>query len=161
MCLQKIKMPRQNLSRQFSSNDLSKEYLAVVANGFNEKEVHLEDYLLKNQKENRSEVVSSECKGAKLAVLDLTVISSRENTQLVAVHLKTGRHHQIRVQLSHSGCPIIGDTKYNPDFAGKKGFFQTALCAHKLTFKHPKTLKQMTFEVKPSGKAFEMFEGDF
>jgi len=156
----KNKKSAANLSGQFKSNNLSKEYLAVVANGFDEREVHLEDYLLKNQRENRSQVVIPGTKGAKAAILDLTVIADKENSQLIAVHLKTGRHHQIRVQLSNAGCPILGDTKYNPDYIGKKGFFQTALCAHKLTFLHPKTLEEMSFTVKPMNKEFEIYQDE-
>lgn len=153
----KNKNSAAKLSSQFKQKLLSKEYLAVVANGFSNENVHLEDYLLKNQKQNYSSVVSKETPGSKLAVLDLTVIAGKENTQLVRINLKTGRHHQIRVQLSNAGCPILGDAKYNDSYIERKGFHKTALCACKLTFVHPQTAEKMTFQVNPINREFEIY----
>ena len=76
--------------------------------------------------------------------------SPMEPTELL-IHIFTGRHHQIRVQLANMGCPILGDTKYNPHSmwnVGKNGWQQIYLCAYKLTFRHPTTGKPMTFELK-------------
>ena len=87
-------------------------------------------------------------------MLDLKVIKDIGDNQLVKIHLKTGRHHQIRVQLANSGHPIIGDKKYNPDYVNQKGFVQTALCAHRIVFEHPETKKIMEFSVQPEAETF-------
>ena len=77
--------------------------------------------------------------------------SSEKNTAFsgteLEIHLDTGRHHQIRVQLASIGCPIVGDTKYNPNLAGSKGWQTIRLCAYKLDFKHPVTHKPMHFQL--------------
>jgi 23S rRNA pseudouridine1911/1915/1917 synthase len=69
---------------------------------------------------------------------------------LVNIHLITGRHHQIRVQMAHAGAGLWGDTKYNPEFADASGWHQLALFAWHLEFEHPVTNKYLVFEV-PAG----------
>ena len=79
---------------------------------------------------------------------------------LVDIELLTGRHHQIRVQLSGAGMPIAGDKKYDEKSAKTTGTREKetpALCAYSLSFLHPKTGKQMDFTVLPEGGAFEKF----
>lgn len=156
----KNKEAAASLSKQLQNNAMTKEYLAVVDNGFSETSVHLEDYLLKNQKENCSKVVSKAVKGSKLAVLDVKVLENKLDKQLVKVNLHTGRHHQIRVQLSNAGCSIVGDVKYNSKYLGHRGNIQTALCAYKLSFCHPFTKKEMQFNVLPECEAFKEFNID-
>ncbi len=77
---------------------------------------------------------------------------------LVKICLHTGRHHQIRVQMANAGMPLLGDRKYGDEAAlalsEKLGVRETALCAYRLSFIHPKTGKQMQFEVRPEGAAF-------
>lgn len=153
----KTKAAAAGLSSQFKTKQMSKEYLAVVSGKFSEEKVHLEDYLLKNSKDNCSKVVDERCKNAKKAILNVEPIKTIENMQLVKIDLKTGRHHQIRVQLANAGHPIIGDTKYNPDYANQKGFFQTALCAYRLMFLHPLNNEKMEFTVNPTGESFKKF----
>ena len=68
---------------------------------------------------------------------------------LIEVELKTGRHHQIRVQLAHQGYPIWGDVKYNEHFQNKRGWTQIALFAYYMSFKHPKTNKTVTYIETP------------
>lgn len=79
---------------------------------------------------------------------------------LVKICLHTGRHHQIRVQMANAGIPLLGDRKYGDEAAlalsEKLGVRQTALCAYRLSFIHPKTGKQMQFEIRPEGAAFHM-----
>lgn len=74
-------------------------------------------------------------------------VSDFHGTEL-EIHLDTGRHHQIRVQLASIGCPIVGDTKYNPKLAGTKDWQTIRLCAYKLDFKHPVTHKTMHFQLE-------------
>ena len=66
---------------------------------------------------------------------------------LLKIHLDTGRFHQIRCQLAAIGCPIVGDTKYNPGCRAKKGWQTLCLCAYKLEFTHPVTHKKMHFSL--------------
>ena len=93
-----------------------------------------------------SKVVNKDKKNAKLAKLDYEVLAYNEvkNLSLVRVNLHTGRHHQIRVQLSHDGHSIFGDQKYGTRGQGK----QIALWAYELTIQHPITKEEMTFQPK-------------
>ena len=101
--------------------DCRKVYYAVVKNMPPQPEGHLEDYLVRNEKLNKSFVVDGPRPDAKLAVLDYRLLAtSTGGYHLLEVELHTGRHHQIRCQLAHIGCPIKGDLKYgyprsNPD----------------------------------------------
>ncbi len=108
----------------------------------------LEDYLYKDERNNMSKVVSKDKKNAKLAKLDYEVITYNEvkNLSLLKINLHTGRHHQIRVQLSHFGHSIFGDQKYGNRGQGK----QIALWAYKLTIKHPITREKITFRDLPN-----------
>jgi len=119
------------------------------------------DYLIKNGRTNTSEVVTSKTSGAKKAVLDYEVIHqiSDERTEsgkriLIKIHLETGRHHQIRVQMAHAGMPLLGDRKYNP---GEISQLPLGLCSCHLIFRHPITGKKMEFQVTPNGESFAGF----
>lgn len=107
----------------------------------------LEDYLLKNEKNNLSKVVKEGTKNAKFAKLDYEELTYNEETNLslLKINLHTGRHHQIRVQLSSRGHSIYGDQKYGTRGKGK----QIALWACSLTIVHPITKEEMTFESFP------------
>lgn len=72
---------------------------------------------------------------------------------LVKIQLETGRHHQIRVQMSHMGHPLVGDKKYNPHC--QEGYMPLGLCSVKIAFLHPRTKEKMEFTVEPQGKLFE------
>lgn len=154
----KTKEAAAELSSQFNNRQLTKEYLAVVKGQFEERDINLENYLLRDGRGNFSRIVKEGTKNAKLAALNVMPVAQAGETQLVKILLKTGRHHQIRVQLSGAGHPIIGDKKYNPDYRDKKGFVQTALCAYSLSFVHPFTKKTMEFKVKPRAEAFGEYD---
>ena len=134
------------LNEQFRSKDTQKVYWAVVENPPKKPSLRLEDYLWKNEKQNKSYIHSSDEKGAKKAVLTYQTILKSDNYTLLEVELETGRHHQIRVQLSHIGSIIKGDVKYgarrsNPDAS-------IHLHARKLSFIHP-TTKELISVVAP------------
>ena len=92
-------------------------------------------------------IVDKDTEGAKLAKLDYEVIKEKENSSIVKVTLHTGRHHQIRLQFSNIGHPLVGDAKYGND---KKGRSEVMLWANSLEFKHPTKDEVMKFEILPS-----------
>lgn len=127
-----------------------------VRNSENEG-LHLTDYLVKNARTNLSSVVPKNSAGAKRAELSWKPVKVMENSSgskyaLIEVELFTGRHHQIRVQMSHAGMPLLGDAKYGTEesqkLSGELGIRQTALLADKITLKHPSTNKEMTFTIE-------------
>ena len=113
----------------------------------NKRSGTLEDYLYKDARTNMSRVVKKEKKNSKYAKLDFEVLKYNEvkNLSLVKVNLHTGRHHQIRVQLSNYGHSIFGDQKYGTRGKNK----QIALWAYELTIKHPISKKEMIFTDYP------------
>ena len=132
------------LSRQVSDHiHMEKWYQALVCGKPSAKSGTLVDYLLKDARNNLSKVVPEGTRGSKRSELTYEVLESWEDQTLLKIRLLTGRHHQIRVQLSHAGMPIVGDAKYG------KGGGQLCLCSFKTSFRHPRTGRQMTYEVKP------------
>lgn len=103
--------------------------------------------MLKNERTNLSKVVEKETKNAKQAKLSYEVVTYNDETNLslLKINLHTGRHHQIRVQLSSRNHSIYGDQKYGTRGSGK----QIALWAYSLTIVHPITKEEMTFECFP------------
>lgn len=136
------------LSRQVTDGTMKKYYLALVCGKPSSKEGTLVDYLQKDGRTNTSKVVQKGVKDAKRSELRYRVLKEEKETTLLEVELLTGRHHQIRVQMANAGWPLYGDTKYNPAFAETTGYVQTALCAYKLSFVHPKTGKRMEFSIE-------------
>ena len=139
MVFAKTSKAASRLSEQVRLNKIKKVYHAVIE-GKPLKEGHLEDYLLKDSKTNTTKVNKS----GKLSILDYKLISTVENLSLVKVFLKTGRSHQIRVQFSSRNLPLYGDQRYNKN--AKVGQ-QLALYATSLSFEHPTTKENLTFEL--------------
>ena len=135
------------LSNQVREKIFKKKYLAVVDGKFEKDQGTLENYLYKDERHNMSKVVKKEKKNAKLAKLDYKVLKYNpvKDLSLVEVNLHTGRHHQIRVQLSNFGHSIFGDQKYGTRGKGK----QIALWAYELTIVHPVTKEEMIFKDYP------------
>jgi len=147
MVFAKTSKAAARLSEQVRNKELKKKYLVIVDGKLKKEKDYLEDYLLKNERNNLSKVVEKDTKNSKFASLDYEVIKYNEETNLsvLKINLHTGRHHQIRVQLSSRNHSIYGDQKYGTRGRGK----QIALWAYSLTIKHPITKKEMTFEDYP------------
>lgn len=158
MVFAKTSKAASRLSEEVRSRQLKKEYLVVVDGKFKKNKDTLEDYLLKNQQKNISKVVKEGTKNSKIAKLDYETLkyNSEIDLSVLKVLLHTGRHHQIRVQLSSRGHSIYGDQKYGTRGRGK----QIALWAYKLTIIHPITKKEMTFTSIPElNKTWKILEG--
>lgn len=164
-----------------SGQEMEKRYYAValadrekpdiLPEALSGKETVLVDYLIKNGRENTSSVSRKEVKDARRAELSYRVIRVMEEENeygdkgrapaLLDICLKTGRHHQIRVQLSHAGMPLLGDMKYGDGDAKRisrqMGIDNIALCAYSLTFAHPVSNKKMQVGITPEGDAFRPF----
>ncbi len=147
------------LAKMLQENKIKKEYLAVVCGEAKQMD-KLENYLLKNGKLNLSFVVDKEVKNAKKSVLTYKKVQMINDEQkyysLLRIILLTGRHHQIRVQLSHAGIPIWGDQKYNLLQKWEKSNI-IALWAYQLSFRHPITNKNMLLQYFPKNDPFSRF----
>lgn len=113
--------------------------------------LRLTDFLLADKKTNLSSVVPEGTPQSKKAVLDCRVIGRQGENVCFDIHLHTGRHHQIRVQMAHHGWPLLGDSKYG--VSGEPGT-GLALCAYRLTFAHPSSGEEMDFSVRPKNPVF-------
>lgn len=129
------------------NNEITKTYWAVVKNKPPEKEGHLIHYLIKNQSRNTSFAFPEPGKNRKKAEMTYSVIAESDNYYLLEVDLVTGRHHQIRVQLSAIGCPIRGDLKYGFDRSNKDASIH--LHAREVRFTHPVSNEEITIEAPP------------
>lgn len=150
MVFAKTSKAASRLSEEVRNKTFQKEYL-VICNGKMDKEKDtLVDYLWKDEKKNTSYVVKSTKKNAKQAILDYEVIKydKEQDLSVLKINLHTGRHHQIRVQLSSRMHAIYGDNKYH----GRGARTGICLWAYKLTIIHPVTKEQMIFTDLPEQK---------
>jgi 23S rRNA pseudouridine1911/1915/1917 synthase len=135
------------MNEQFREKQVQKTYWAVVDNAPANDSGTLENYLLKNQKQNKSYVTKAE--DGKHAVLDFKLLKKLDNFFHLEIKPKTGRHHQIRVQLANIGCIIKGDLKYGAKRSNKDASIH--LLAQKLEFLHP-VKKEPIIIVAPAPK---------
>ena len=126
-------LPR--LNKLFQQKDAKKTYWAVVKNRPPKDQDILVHYLKRNPKQNKSFAHKNEVPDSKKAILEYRILKELDNYFLLEVDLKTGRHHQIRSQLSAIGCPIKGDLKYGFDRSNNDAGIH--LHARKLEFIHP------------------------
>lgn len=123
------------LNNMFKDKEVKKTYWAIVADKPRNDEAVLEDYLVKNERQNKSYAHPKPVEGSKKAILDYRVIGKSDRYYLLEVHLHTGRHHQIRCQLANIGCPIRGDLKYGARRSNPDGGI--SLHARHIEFVHP------------------------
>lgn len=144
------------LNSEMQKGQMKKEYLAIVQHQPEISDGILVDYLLENGRSNTSKVVKRDEPGSKRAELEYRVLEKDKlyGTALVQIILKTGRRHQIRVQMSHAGMPLCGDMKYNTSC--KEGE-SLALCAYRLTFRHPVSGRTLMYESTPENPLFHNF----
>ena len=123
------------LNLMLKEHKIKKTYWAIVEKAPKIESATLTNYLKKNPKNNKSYVVSKNTQGAKEAILNYKLIASSDKYQLLQIELQTGRHHQIRAQLSNIGCIIKGDLKYGSKRNNKDA--SISLHARFLSFIHP------------------------
>ena len=136
------------MNEQFREKQVQKTYWAVVDNAPANDSGTLENYLLKNQKQNKSYVTKGS--DGKHAILDFKMLKKLDNFFHLEIKPKTGRHHQIRVQLAHIGCIIKGDLKYGAKRSNKDASIH--LLAQKLEFLHPVSFGSSITAPAPSPK---------
>lgn len=153
----KTKKAAASLSAQAAGDEMVKQYLAVTCGYPQDEEGMLKDYLLKESKGNSSRIAGKEEKGARLAVLSYQILEKKGDKALIKITLHSGRHHQIRVQTANAGFPLYGDMKYNSEFQTNTVRMFPALCAARLSFRHPENGKKMEFSVPPHNPVFREF----
>lgn len=141
------------LSAQFAGGTAKKRYAAVVTGAVPHSR-RLEDFILKDETTHSSHIVDEHTPDAKRAALDFELVCVRDKLNLLNIALYTGRHHQIRVQLAHAGCPVWGDRRYNPSSRDGQ---QIALFAYSLRFEHPVQKKELSFALAPHGGVWNGF----
>ncbi|HNV95282.1 MAG TPA: RNA pseudouridine synthase [Bacteroidales bacterium] len=145
------------LNQMQQERKIKKVYWAITANSPQKTEGTLEHYIVRNESKNISIVKTKEAKNAKLAVLNYSILAKSDLYYLWQIELLTGRHHQIRCQLSYIQCPIRGDVKYgfpraNPDKS-------ISLHARMLSFLHPVTNNPIAVIAPvPNEKLWNYFE---
>lgn len=134
-----------SLSSQIADRRFRKEYLAIAAGRPETDEGTFEDLLFRDRAKNKSYVVRRKRAGVKDAKLDYRVLDCRGGMSLIKILLHTGRSHQIRVQFSSRGMPLLGDVKYGSQTKD----CNIALWSYSLGFVHPRTKKPLSFSALP------------
>lgn len=123
------------LNTMFRDGDVHKTYWAITKNMPVASEGTLTNWLTRNEKQNKSYAYDREVPNAKKAILKYKTLTRSQNYTLLEISLLTGRHHQIRCQLGHIGCPIKGDLKYGAQRSNTDG--SISLLSHHVDFIHP------------------------
>lgn len=132
----------ERLNAQFRDKETNKIYWAIVETAPEKPNGRLVDHLKKNEAQNKSYPVNASVSGSKEAILSYRKLASGDRYHLLEITLETGRHHQIRVQLSSIGCIIKGDVKYGAKRSNPDG----SICLHAryLKFTHPTSKEEVS-----------------
>lgn len=151
------------LSSQLQDGSMEKLYYAVICGHMDQPKAKLVNYLEKDTRSNLTRVVLETSVGGKEATLFYEVKATFGKMQLLQIQLLTGRHHQIRVQLSHRGHPLIGDNKYGTAesiaLSRELNARVPALCAFGLKWKHPVTRKGLSVKIHPDNPIMQGLDG--
>ena len=145
----------KKLNQQLQTDGFGKHYLALLSATPAAPEADLKDYMRKDGRTNTSCICTPDAPEAKEARLHYRITKQIGAFAVAEITLDTGRHHQIRVQMAHLGCPIVGDRKYGTPADSSTaivGLFDTPLSqlqlfAYRLTFRHPTSGKTMEFSI--------------
>lgn len=132
------------LNDMFRNADVHKTYWAIVKNTPPKEEDLLVNWIVRNEKQNKSYAYNRQTPNAKEARLAYKLIGKSDHYALLEVRLMTGRHHQIRCQLAHMGSPIKGDLKYGAKRSNADG--SISLMAKRIEFAHPVSKELITIE---------------
>ncbi len=148
------------MNQILQQRDIQKTYWALTKERPPQEEGELRNYLVRNEQQNKTFVVAGDTAGAKLALLDYRLLGLSEGGyHLLEINLHTGRHHQIRAQLAHMGCPIKGDLKYGAPRSNPDGGI--SLHARTISFPHPVGRAPITISAPlpddPLWKTFEKY----
>ena len=141
------------LNEMFRIHNLTKHYWAIVKNRPPQDEQFLTHYLIRNEKTNKTFVYDERVENSKKSNLTYKLIGKTDNYYLLEIDLMTGRHHQIRSQLAHIGCPIKGDLKYGARRSNDDG--SISLHARSLRFIHPIKKVELCIEAPPFDTLFD------
>lgn len=147
------------LGNMFRDSEVHKTYWALTKDSPKKQEGTITSWLVRNEKQNKSYSYDHEVKDSKKAILNYRVIGRSDNYFLIEVNLLTGRHHQIRCQLSSIGCPIKGDLKYGAQRSNPDG--SISLLSRKVEFVHPISKLLISVEAPlPDDNLWKLFAFD-
>ena len=145
------------LNKMFRDGEVHKTYWAITKNLPPQSEGTLTHWLVRNEKQNKSYAYDHEVPHSKKAILKYRLIGQSDHYCLLEVNLMTGRHHQIRCQLAHMGCPIKGDLKYGAQRSNPDG--SICLLAHHVEFVHPVSKQLISLDSpQPEDNLWQVWE---
>ncbi|SUB93926.1 RluA family pseudouridine synthase [Prevotella denticola] len=132
------------LNNMFRNGEVHKTYWAIVTRPPFEPEATLTDWLVRNERQNKSYAYNHQVPTSKKSILHYKIINRSDRYTLLEINLMTGRHHQIRCQLSNMDCPIKGDLKYGAPRSNPDG--SISLLSHRVEFVHPVSKENIRIE---------------